>query len=262
MFPNPLTPTRTRVSVTDPLSPVRVSPVRVNGSAVPHQGIEILTDEGDWECINIHSSSYSLVPNAEMEKTSRMILAASGMCWEPTSEVWTGRYWAKLFKADFSVEAPRVGDALSLGLRVENSYDGSCQFRLCLMAYVLSCTNGLVSPRHFSTYKMRHTVNNEFDIQEAVTVIRSGMDQVMNILPLVDRLSEIRLTVPFLSTVCRETDLPSGEWGLIVKDLGGAKTAWDLFQSITGRLTHHGRGRSGLLQQEQVGDYFLHRLAA
>jgi len=72
------------------------------------------------------------------------------------------------------------------------------------------------------------------------------MDEVTRILPLVERLSEIRLTVPFLSKVCKETGLPEGEWGIILKDLGSAKTAWDLLQSITGRLTHHGRGRSGV----------------
>ena len=252
---------RRRVSVADPLAPVRVSPVRVNGSSVTNQGIEILNDDGDWEAINIHSASYNLIPNEEVARTTREILTGSGMAWEPATEVWTGRYWAMHYKSDVSVRAPKVGDALSLGLRVENSYDGSCQFRLVLMAYVLSCANGMVSSRHFTTYRMRHTSNHEFSIPEAVSVLQTGIDELVGIVPTVDALSEIPLTVELLAKVSRVTDLPNGEWGYITKDLSGAQTAWDLMQVITHRLTHHGRGKSSLQYQERIGDYFLHTLA-
>lgn len=246
-----------RVRVSDPLAEVRISPVRVNGSSVSNKGIEILNDEGEWECINIHSSTYNLIPNSIVAETTSQILADTAIQWEPTSEVWTGRYWAKLFMSDMTVDAPRVGDALSLGLRIENSYDGSSQFRFVLMAYVLSCTNGLVSPKNFTSYRLRHTTGRQFLTDEAVSVIRSGMDEVMEIVPMVERLGDIPLTIELLSRVARETGLPNGEWGHITKNLHGAETVWDLMQAITHRLTHHGRGKSGLLYQEAVGDYFL-----
>ncbi len=41
--------TNSRIVVSDPLAPVRISPVRVNGSSVANKGIEILNDEGEWE---------------------------------------------------------------------------------------------------------------------------------------------------------------------------------------------------------------------
>jgi len=252
--------TRSRIQVSNPLAEVRVSPVRVNGSSVANKGIEILNDDGVWECTNIHSASYRLIPNTLVEETTRQILAESALSWEPKGEIWTGRYWARLYNSNMTVEAPKVGDTLSLALRIENSYDASCQFRLVLMAYVLSCENGLVSPRNFTSYKLRHTNSNQFVTDEAVSVIRSGLDELMEVLPLVERLSDIPLSIELLSRVSRETGLPNGEWGHITKDLRGASTAWDLMQSITHRLTHYGRGKSSLLHQETVGDYFLDNL--
>ena len=251
---------RTRVMVSDPLANVRTSPVRVNGSSVTNQGIEIYNDRDEWECINIHSANYYLVPNSLVAEITEEILADSGMTWEPTTEVWTGRYWAQHYMSDVSVGVPRVGDSISLGLRVENSYDGSSQFRLVLMAYVLSCTNGLVSPRHFTNYRMRHTACNEFRIPEAVSVLRAGMNELADIVPMVEALSEMPLSIELLSKVAQETPLPNGEWGHVARELGKANTAWDLMQTITHRLTHHGRGRSSLQYQERIGEYFLDHL--
>ncbi len=254
------TPSRSRIQVSDPLAEVRVSPVRVNGSSVANKGIEIINDDGVWECANIHSASYNLIPNTLVEETTSQILAESTLSWEPRGEIWTGRYWARFYNSDMTVEAPKVGDILSLGLRVENSYDGSCQFRFVLMAFVLSCSNGVVSPKNFTSYKLRHTNSNQFFTDEAVSVIRSGLDELMEVVPLVERLSDIPLSIELLSQVSRETGLPNGEWGHITKGLRGASTAWDLMQAITHRLTHHGRGKSSLLHQEAVGNYFLDTL--
>ena len=255
-------PRRKRVSVKDPLAPVRLSPVRVNGSSVSNKGIEILNDNGEWECINVHSSSYSLISNTEVDNTAKQILSDSGITWKPMKEIWTGRYWAKLYKSDLSVEVPMLGDTLSLGLRISNSYDRSSRFEIALMAFVLSCSNGLVSPKNFTSYKLLHTNGSQFVTEEAVSVIRSGLDELMEVVPLVERLNDIPLSIELLSQVSRETGLPNGEWGFITKELRGAKSIWDLMQAITHRLTHHGRGKSSLLHLEAVGDYFLSRLIA
>ena len=254
-------PTRSRVLVNDPLAPVRISPVRVNGASVSNLGVEILNDAGEWECVSIHSADYNLVPNSEADAVIQQILSESGLHWTIMNEIWTGgRYWARLYMSDNSIEAPSVGDTISLGLRLENSYDGTCQFRFVLMAYVLSCSNGLLSPQNFASYKMRHTMNNDFNTADAVRVLMSGMDQVKALLPKIDILSEIPLTISLLSRVAKETTLPTREWGFIAEELEDASTAWDLMQAVTHRLSHHGRGKAGLHYSEQIGDYFLSRL--
>jgi len=61
---------RSRVRVSSPLADVRLARVNVNGASVTHRGIEILTDEGDWECINIHSASYNLISNKRVAEVT------------------------------------------------------------------------------------------------------------------------------------------------------------------------------------------------
>ena len=48
---------RKRVQVQNPLAPVRLSPVRVNGNAVTHQGVEIQLDDSSWEAIECNARS-------------------------------------------------------------------------------------------------------------------------------------------------------------------------------------------------------------
>jgi len=243
------------------MADVRLSPVRVNGTEVSNQAVEIRNDDGDWECLNVHTSSYRLVPNSVVSDIADEILIQTGSCWTDEREIWTGRYWAKLFRSDLNIDAPTIGDTISLGLRVENSYDGSCQFRIVLMGFVLSCANGLVSPRHFSNFTMKHIGDEEVNFGLAVAKIRQGMGELEGVLPLVNRLNRIPLTVDLISQVASETDLPNREWGHINRLLRGSETAWDLMQAITHRLSHHGRGRAGLQNEEQVGDYFLGKVA-
>ena len=109
---------------------------------------------------------------------------------------------------------------------------------------------------------MRHTMNNDFNTAEVVSVLTSGMKQVKALLPKIDSLSKIPLSFSLLSKVAKETTLPKREWGFIAEELVDASSAWDLLQAITFRLSHHGRGKAGLQYQEQIGDYFLSRLSA
>ncbi len=192
---NSTSSSRRQIQVSDPLAPVRLSPVRVNGSHVEHKAVEIQTEAGPWECLNIHSPFYQLIPNETMDKVTREILAASDFSWKNAGSVWTGRYYAQLFQSDATVEVPEVGDTLCLGLRSENSYDGSCQFRLVLQGYVLSCLNGLVSPRLFRSFAVRHTTGNDFNIKEAICMISTGLTLLENIAPRVVGLSTIPLTI-------------------------------------------------------------------
>lgn len=248
---------KTRVQVTNPMAEVRLAPVRVSGTEVSNQAVEIRDDHGDWRCLAIHSSAYQLVPNTVVSEIAEEIMVETGTTWLPEREVWNGRFWAKLYRSNLSIDVPAVGDTLSLGLRVENSYDGSTQFRIMLMGFVLSCTNGLVSPRHFSNFSMKHLAVEEVNIPLVASRIRRGMKEVEGLLPVVNRLSRIPLTVDLVSRVANETNLPAREWGPICKLLGGSETAWDLMQAITHRLSHHGRGRAGIQNEEQIGDYFL-----
>ncbi|MDM7933890.1 MAG: DUF932 domain-containing protein [Methanothrix sp.] len=253
---------RTSVANANPFAPVRLSPVAVNGCAVPQVGVEILNDEGGWEALNIHSQGYQLIPNTLVQQAAREITSRSSMSWTEEKTIWTGRFLSILYRSDRMIQLPEVGDAVSLGLRVENSYDGSAKFRLALMAFVLSCRNGLMSPRLFTTYTVKHDTAKEFDIEEAVGILNSGVEALEVLAPRIAGLSRMPLTVKRLSSVSRNIELPNRDWGHVLQQLEPARTMWDLMQAITHRVTHNTRGRSLITTSEEVGDYFLSRLAA
>jgi hypothetical protein len=248
---------RSSALVTDPFAAVRVAPVAVNGASVPQVGVEILNDAGSWECLNIHSQGYQLIPNTLVQQTAREITSLSALRWTEERRIWTGRFLSLMYRSDRLVEIPEVGDAVALGLRVENSYDGSARFRLVLMAFVLSCLNGLMVPRYFSTYTVKHIASSGFDIKEAVSVIQNGAAMLEEIAPRIAALSKIPLDLPLLAQVANRVDLQNRDWVPVIQHLGDAHTVWDLMQQITHRLTFNDRGRAMISASEQVGDYFL-----
>jgi len=252
---------RSTVSVADPFAPVRLAPVSVNGESVAQVGVEILNDDDRWECINIHSQGYQLISNSLAQQTAREITSMSSLNWTEEKTIWTGRFLSTMYRSDQIVEVPAVGDAIALGLRVENSYDGSAKFRLVLMAYVLSCTNGLMSPRHFSTYTVKHTAAQEFDLKEAVSVIHGGVRSLEQIAPRIATLSRMPLDIRTLASVANSINLPGRDWGPVVQNLGNADSVWDLMQEVTHRLTFNGKGRALITTSEQVGDFFLGTMA-
>jgi hypothetical protein len=182
------------------------------------------------------------------------------MTWSVERTIWTGRFLSMLFRSDRLVQISEVGDAVSLGLRVENSYDGSAKFRLALMAFVLSCSNGLMSPRLFTTYTVKHVLSDQFDIEEAIGVLNSGMVALEVLAPKIAELSRVPLSVKRLASVAKGIDLPNRDWGHVLAELESARTMWDLMQALTHRVTHNTRGRSMITTSEGIGDYFLGHL--
>ena len=256
-----IAPIRSTVDVSDPFAPVRLAPVSVNGEAVPQVAVEILTDDGTWQCLNIHSQGYQLISNSLAQQTAREITSLSKWRWAQEKVLWTGRFLSVLYRSDRIIELPEVGDAACLGLRFENSYDASAKFRISLMAFVLSCTNGLMSPRLFTTYTVKHSTANDFDVKEAVEVIRDGASSLEILAPKIGALSKMPLNVKRLASVARSIDLPNRDWGHVLQQLEPAKSMWDLMQAITHRVTNNTRGRSLITTSEAVGDYFLGNLA-
>jgi hypothetical protein len=248
--------------VSDPFAPVRLAPVSVNGTSVPQVGVEIMNDLGQWQCVNIHSQGYKLITNSLVRQVANEITSRSSMNWSVEKTISTGRFLSILYHSDHLVQLPEVGDAVCLGLRVENSYDGSAKFRLALMAFVLSCTNGLMSPKLFTTYTVKHSTSSEFDIEEAIEVIREGAYSLEVLAPKIGELSRMPLNVKRLASVAKNIDLPNRDWGHVLQQLEPARSMWDLMQAITHRVTTNTRGRSLITTSEEVGDYFLTHLVA
>jgi len=248
---------RKAVQVTDPLSPVRLAPVAVRGTEVSQVAVEILDDAEDWRPIAIHGEGYQLISNSIVQETAREIISMSPMTWKEEKTIWTGGYLSTLYRSDQIVEIPEVDDAVALGLRVTNSYDGSAKFRLDLMAFILSCLNGLMTPRYFKTYTLKHVSAQEFNLDEAVSIITGGVVVLEKIVPRIAALSSIPLNLQALSHVANKINLPNRDWAYVVKHIGEAHSLWDLMQLATHQITHAGQGRAVITKSERVGDFFL-----
>ncbi|MCK5117431.1 MAG: DUF932 domain-containing protein [Candidatus Aegiribacteria sp.] len=248
------------VKVSDPYAAVRLAPVSVNGESVSQVGVEILDDQEHWQCLNIHSQGYQLISNSIVQQTAREITSLSNLNWTEEKTIWTGRFLSILYRSNKIVDIPEVGDAVALGFRATNSYDGSAKFRLDLMAFVLSCSNGLMSPRYFSTYTLKHIAVHEFDLNEAVSVLNVGLDTLEKIAPRIVTLSTIPLNLKMLAKVANKVNLPNRDWAYIVQHLEDAHSLWDLFQLSTHQISHNGRGRALINTSEKVGDFFLGNL--
>ncbi len=110
-----LAPIRSTVNVTEPFAPVRLAPVSVNGEAVPQVGVEILNDNGTWECIYIQLPGLQLFSNSLAQQTAREnhqpVQVALGRRKDHLDRSVSQQH---SYRSDQIVDLPVVGDAVSL----------------------------------------------------------------------------------------------------------------------------------------------------
>src|SRR5690606_4046515 len=93
-----------------------------------------------WAECGVVSADYLVVSNAEVRDVAREIASRSGLRFAEEKTFFDGkRYALDLVAKDDGLVEARVGDHVGLGLRVENSYDGSRRFGASLFAYRLAC---------------------------------------------------------------------------------------------------------------------------
>lgn len=111
-----------------------------------------------WRECGVVSDDYLVVPNADVRDLAREIAGRSGLRFSEAKTFFDGKRYALALvaKEDGLVET-KVGDFVGLGLRVENSYDGSRRFSASLFAYRLACSNGMLVPSLFKRVTFRHT---------------------------------------------------------------------------------------------------------
>jgi len=166
---------------------VKTVPHIAGGVTTEHSDVMIMGDNG-WQYINTVSPNYQLVTNETAMGIANEIMSNSEHVWSPVKTMWNGKRMSSFYKTQDAVaELPRVGDTIAMGLRVDNSYDGSSSFGYALMAYVLSCTNGLVSDRLFGTFRMKH-VGNSWDMDAAKETIIGGTQRLIEFAPRIDAL--------------------------------------------------------------------------
>lgn len=262
--------TTTRPVFTNPLAEVVLEPVVVAGKDTGKMAVMVQDDSGEFQHQAMNSGDYKLLKNSLALQVGEDMMSRSPFAWEqmPTHDVWSGKFMARCYRTtDLTVELPAVGDAIALGLRIENSYDGSTKFRASLMAYVLSCLNGMTSPQFFESYTFRHLEGREeFDVSDISMKLEEGLSVLERVAPMIQELSETPLSASLITSAASSLSIPGHQFMGILKamDLREEKrqTEWDFMQAMTYRTTHKMKGYAALKHSEEVGSFFLRRASA
>ncbi len=175
-----------------------------------------------WTECGVMSADYLTVSNAEVRDMAHEIAARSGLRFSEVQTYFDGRRYALTMAAteDGLVEA-RVGDYVGLGLRAENSYDGSRRFGLSLCAYRLACLNGMLVPSLFHRVTFKHLRSSERwddDVRAALSVIEAAPVGLARFAEASRTLGSMRVSAGRLREIRTEVlpKLPVTLWGRTV----------------------------------------------
>lgn len=175
-----------------------------------------------WTECGVMSADYLTVSNAEVRDVAHEIASRSGLRFSEVQTYFDGRRYALTMATteDGLVEA-RVGDYVGLGLRAENSYDGSRRFGISLCAYRLACLNGLLVPSLFRRVTFKHlraSAGWEDDVRAALAVIEAAPEGLTRFAEASRALASMRVSAGRLREVRTEVlpKLPVTLWGRTV----------------------------------------------
>ena len=195
-------PARTRTP--DPYAPIEKRSLWTTDS-MRSAGYSVRRADPDsptgWAECGVVSEDYLVIPNADVRDLAHEIAHRSGLAFDEDQVFFDGKRYALSLVAKQGagldgagpdgdgldgagsgvagggrnpfVET-RVGDYVGLGLRFENSYDGSRRFSASLFAYRLACSNGMLAPELFRRVTFKHTRSSrdwEADAQRALAMI-------------------------------------------------------------------------------------------
>ncbi|MCF7855424.1 MAG: DUF945 domain-containing protein [Candidatus Pacebacteria bacterium] len=250
----------------DPMAPVSLEPVIIHGVDTDRRSVVLDDPTMGKVPVGIVGKHYGLWSNSDAMKVVNEIMHRSPYDWESVHRIWDGKHFNSFWKTtEQMIDLPEVGDAIHLGLRLENSYDGSCKLRIAVMAYVLTCTNGMVSDQRWGLFSVRHSASREVDWDDAITQLRHGAGNLINHAGHFRAMTQSGLQLPALLNVASDSALNPTFLGKYVKQVaahaGGngttrGLTLWDALNIGTLLLSNPGN-LSGVRQLEAFTDCFL-----
>ena len=150
----------------NPYSPIRKVPLDYQG--IQSNAFSVQMEREDKEGIRKYkevgtvSNNYLLVPNTEVRDMAVQIADQSGINFTEDKTFFDGkRYITSYIAKDDSIDEVAVGDDVSIGFQMWNSYDGSTSLGFRMMIYRLACLNGMMSHTNLSKYRFRHSPDSE-----------------------------------------------------------------------------------------------------
>lgn len=206
----------------DPYLHVEMRPLYAADAMRSHGRTVRITDTSDpsgFREVGLVSPDYVLVPNADVRDLALEVAARSGLGFEVEQTFFDGkRYALSLVSRDRGLVETRVGDYVGLGLRFENSYDGSTKLSASLFAYRLACKNGMLVPELFERVAFKHlrSISGwEDEVQRTLRMVGSSAAGLERFAHAARALASMRVGAGRLREIRQEVlpKLPVTLWG-------------------------------------------------
>ncbi len=237
------------VNTPDPFAPIVLKPMTTDAGIIPGKALFLQTKkEGELEEIFIHSHSdaYAPISNQKAFETGQEIMNATEIQFHPHRMIWNGKKYIAEFLADSWKADVLPGDAFSLGLQVQNSYDGSLVFGIQYFLCRLVCTNGMFIREQMGGFSFKHLVQNGDSIIAEATkhVINQGAmlpELAQQFTAMTKVPANLEMAKHWLSEMVNGT--PKFPRSNVIDVLEAieqpqAATVWDLYNAFTMVTTH------------------------
>lgn len=246
---------------TNPFADVDVAEVSVAGESIASKiAVRVKADDGTWgKAPAILSSDYKVIQNGIARDVASDIMSRSGQSWKELKTLWDGRKYTAFHITQAPVaDVSGLGHPIHVGLMVRNAYDGSGVFALEVYACNMHCTNQYHDRNRFGFFAVRHDNAREFDVQDALANLSSGVQNVIAVAPKISQLRGTDLSVKMLTDARVKTQVPKSMWGDVLLQLAKEEaTAFGLYQALTNVASHEVGGFSQIAVGESISKFLL-----
>lgn len=183
---------------------------------------------------------YRLIPHQEVISQARSFIQALG---RPNESYTVGRNGALLVGTlTYREHAAQVakGDTVALRVYIGNSYNATRSLEIRIGALVLSCLNGMTTPRTVYNYVWRHTTSVVIKFPKPDEILTNFAQEVQRWRNYADLMLAPRGEQLVEAFHRLQPVLGSGMLENVGRAVSDVKTAtvWDFMQACTYQLTH------------------------
>lgn len=244
---------------TNPYAEVDTAQVQVAGEDVAHKvAVRVKDDAGQWSKTPfIMSSEYNLIHNTLARDVLSDVMSRSGLGWTHLKTMWDGRRYACHYvsqKPLFTVNSGALMEhPFLIGIAGRNTYDGSGLLAFEVFMCAMSCLNQFHDRNRIGFFAIRHEGQRKFDIQDALTNLSRGMENMMKLAPVLKEMRSVPLSSRAIIDARRETAIPTSKWGDVLERLDQEEgTMFGLLQSLTFVATHTLSGFNSFAVSESI----------
>ena len=227
-----------KATLPNPFAPVSLEPITSTGVTLNKVSVMLKEEGQEPFSAGIVGKDYGLFSNRQAVNIAEEIIHRSNMDFTTVNQIWNGKQFWQTYKTEKAViELPSINDVIQFGIGLTNSYDGTCKLRLSLMAYVVSCTNGMTNNQEWGHFSIRHQGVDQVNWQDAEEQIAHGFDRIATSKDVFVELTKRQFKINHLLNVAGTSISPTF-MGKFVKEIAvdKPKSCWDAMQCATSML--------------------------